>query len=72
MYKNFFILCLQIKKSIDHFKVRHNEMLNFYLARAVLLLLKKKKKCIFGNNWKNKLDEFLLEEEERKKLFLTS
>lgn len=25
------------------------------------------------NNWKNyKLDEFLLEEEERKKLFLTS
>lgn len=43
VHKNFFILYLQIKKSIDHFKVRHNEMLNFYLARAILLLLLIKK-----------------------------
>lgn len=66
VYKNFFILYLQIKKSIDHFKVRHNEMLNFYLARAVLLLLKKYIYMYTRNNWKNKFDEFLLEEEERK------
>lgn len=63
MYKNFFILYLQIKKSIDHFKVKHNEFLS---RKSYIIIIIKKKNMYTRNNWKNKLDEFLLEEEEKK------
>lgn len=45
MHKNF-ILYLQIKKSIGHFKVRHNEMLNFteILSKILLYFLNKERK----------------------------